>query len=604
MYTSGSTGTPKGVGISHDAATQALLAHDRHIPSFSRFLQFAAPTFDVSVFEIFFPLFRGVTLVTVRRVEMLNDLPAVLRRMDVDACELTPTVAGSLLRKRENAPNLKVLLTIGEMLNAPVVEEFGGDDSKPSMLWAMYGPTEATIHCTLQTAFSCDSSTGNIGVPFDTVSCFIIEIPETDSEDFKLKVLPQGEVGELAVGGYQLATGYINRPEQTRSVFIDSPYGRIYRTGDKARLLPNGKLECFGRLSDGQVKLRGQRLELGEVEQAVLRTSGCHSAVAAVVNSILVVFCAVDAGVSEDAILKKCGDWLPQYMVPGEVVLMSEFPRLPSGKVDRKRLKAEHEARKANMSEDSQESEPADATETKIIGVVSEILNFKVKKSMSLASAGLDSLKAIKLASALRESGVAVDSAGLLMMKTISDIISTARREAVAQGTNSFPKEAAISLELGSVLRENPELEKLSALVEDVLPCTLLQAAMLAETAQNPTAYCNEIVLEVPKGYTMEEISESFVELTRRNVILRAGFTTFEGKFVTVLFKDLRPEQIKSSDSFQKDFSLSLPQDYLNPLRIQIQQGSSACSSRLLLHLHHSIYDGESTATPALSRGR
>ncbi|KAJ3465164.1 hypothetical protein MRS44_005822 [Fusarium solani] len=592
MYTSGSTGTPKGVGISHDAATQALLAHDRHIPSFSRFLQFAAPTFDVSVFEIFFPLFRGVTLVTVRRVEMLNDLPAVLRLMDVDACELTPTVAGSLLRKRENAPNLKVLLTIGEMLNAPVVEEFGGDDSKPSMLWAMYGPTEATIHCTLQTAFSCDSSTGNIGVPLDTVSCFIIEIPEMDSEDFKLKVLPQGEVGELAVGGYQLATGYINRPEQTRSVFIDSPYGRIYRTGDKARLLPNGKLECFGRLSDGQVKLRGQRLELGEVEQAVLRTSGCHSAVAAVVNSILVVFCAVDAGVSEDAILKKCGDWLPQYMVPGEVVLMSEFPRLPSGKVDRKRLKAEHEARKADMAEDSQELEPADATETKIIGVVSEILNFKVKKSMSLASAGLDSLKAIKLASALRESGVAVDSAGLLMMKTISDIISTARREAGAQGTNSLPKEAAISLELGSVLRENSELEKLSALVEDVLPCTPLQAAMLAETAQNPTAYCNQIALEVPKGYTIEEISESFVELTRRNAILRAGFTTFEGKFVAVLFKDLRPEQIKSSDCFQKDFSLSLPQDYLNPLRIQIQQGSSACSSRLLLHLHHSIYDG------------
>lgn len=146
MYTSGSTGTPKGVGISHDAATQALLAHDRHIPSFSRFLQFAAPTFDVSVFEIFFPLLRGATLVSVRRIEMLNDLPAVLRTMDVDACELTPTVAGSLLRKRENAPNLKLLLTIGEMLNAPVVEEFGGNEKMTSMLWAMYGPTEATIH--------------------------------------------------------------------------------------------------------------------------------------------------------------------------------------------------------------------------------------------------------------------------------------------------------------------------------------------------------------------------------------------------------------------------------------------------------------------------
>lgn len=146
MYTSGSTGTPKGVSISHTAATQALLAHDEHIPPFSRFFQFAAPTFDVSVFEIFFPLFRGKTLISARRQETLDDLPAVLRQMEVDACELTPTVAASLLRKRDNVPGLKLLLTIGEMLNSRVVEEFGGSDGRPSILWAMYGPTEAAIH--------------------------------------------------------------------------------------------------------------------------------------------------------------------------------------------------------------------------------------------------------------------------------------------------------------------------------------------------------------------------------------------------------------------------------------------------------------------------
>lgn len=146
MYTSGSTGTPKGVGLTHSAATQALLAHDKHIPEFSRFLQFAAPTFDVSVFEIFFPLFRGSTLVSVNREELLNDLPGIIRRMKVDACELTPTVAGSLLKKRAAVPELKLLLTIGEMLKTPVVQEFGGDNSRESMLWAMYGPTEATIH--------------------------------------------------------------------------------------------------------------------------------------------------------------------------------------------------------------------------------------------------------------------------------------------------------------------------------------------------------------------------------------------------------------------------------------------------------------------------
>lgn len=146
MYTSGSTGTPKGVGISHDAATQSLIAHEKHIPKFSRFLQFAAPTFDVSVFEIFFPLFRGSTLVSCDRAGLLSNLPGMLSRMEVDACELTPTVAASLLKSRENAPCLRLLLTIGEMLTEPVIRTFGGSADRPSMLWAMYGPTEATIH--------------------------------------------------------------------------------------------------------------------------------------------------------------------------------------------------------------------------------------------------------------------------------------------------------------------------------------------------------------------------------------------------------------------------------------------------------------------------
>ena len=119
-----STGTPKGVTIPHNAVTQALLAHDEYVPTFNRFLQFAAPTFDVSVFETFFPLFRGATLVTRHREDMLGDLPGTLRGLAVDAAELTPTVAGTLLRSREAAPSLRLLLTIGEMLTRAVVEEF------------------------------------------------------------------------------------------------------------------------------------------------------------------------------------------------------------------------------------------------------------------------------------------------------------------------------------------------------------------------------------------------------------------------------------------------------------------------------------------------
>lgn len=175
QYTSGSSGLPKGVRLSHHSVTQSLLAHDEHIPQFRRFLHFASPTFDVSIFEVFFPFFRGQTLVSCNRERLLSDLPGTIIQLNVDAAELTPTVTGTLLKTRATVPYLKTLLTIGEMLSRPVVPEFGSTSEFDSMLYAMYGPTEATIHCTLAPSLSADDTVRNIGKPLSTVTAFVLE---------------------------------------------------------------------------------------------------------------------------------------------------------------------------------------------------------------------------------------------------------------------------------------------------------------------------------------------------------------------------------------------------------------------------------------------
>ncbi|KAK0640627.1 hypothetical protein B0T16DRAFT_200677 [Cercophora newfieldiana] len=590
MYTSGSTGTPKGVGISHDAATQSLLGHDRHIPDFSRFLQFAAPTFDVSVFEIFFPFFRGQTLVSCDRSSMLNDLPAVLRTMEVDACELTPSVAGSLLRTRDNAPGLRLLLTIGEMLTEPVIKEFGGGEGKESMLWGMYGPTEAAIHCTVQPAFRYDSLVGDIGVPLDTVSAFILSVPGEDQpRHSEFRVLPRGEAGELAVGGHQTAEEYINRPEQTAAAFIDTPFGRLYRTGDKAVIHPNGTLECLGRIGFGQVKLRGQRIELGEIEHAALRTPGSHGAVAAIIKNVLVLFCAVDVveGMS-DKIDETCRRWLPGFMVPGDIVVTREFPRLPSGKVDRKSLAANYSALEALEAVSY-----ADDLERKLCEFGNQVLGMEVRPSSILSKVGVDSLVAIKFASALQEAGVRVGAVDILLSRTISDL---RRRVLERQGEGEKqPPETAIpanveeqTITVRYVGLDNEQMAE----IEAIIPCTPLQASMLAETMADSQAYCNWIKLNFPMQHSEELVRSWIFQLAKANETLRTGFVHHQSRFLQVIFKQLDESSVVMVDTPSTEFRLEQDQDFLRPFRVEISSLPGSNHREVVFQIHHAVYDG------------
>lgn len=594
MYTSGSTGLPKAVCLSHLAVTQSLLAHDRHIPNFSRFLQFASPTFDVSVFEIFFPWYRGATLVACDRGRLLGDLPGTITAMQIDAAELTPSVAASLVRTRENVPTLRMLLTIGEMLNVQVIKEFGSSDFQPSILYGMYGPTEAAIHCTLQPSFASDLSAGTIGIPLDTVSCFIVSPAESPERAAEIEVLPLGEIGELAVGGHQLADGYLNREEQTRAAFVKHPkYGNLYRTGDKARLLRDGRLECLGRISSGQVKLRGQRIELGEIEHAASKVPGCHAVVASVISGMLVVFCIVELKtVTDNDIKTACRKWLPKYMVPSDVVLLEDFPYLPSGKVDKRRLESDYNDK--SMDPSSEDSPISDEL-TRLLGIFRSTLQVDIGLTSELGAAGLDSLKAIHLASELRRHGYTrVGALDLLAARTIQDVKAFVCLDTDPDQSASQQSLAQLEMfdELEAKCLAEPEMQRLQQDVAEILPCTPLQDAMLSETMRNPQAYCNSFELIVSSCVSPSEVLEGFKKLAGKHTLLRSGFCASEmdgSAFAQISWTKLLDSQLTLVGEFNREFMLHDLSALSRPLRIQCKE--SDARTEVLVQIHHALYD-------------
>ncbi|KAJ5088104.1 hypothetical protein N7456_011720 [Penicillium angulare] len=596
MYTSGSTGRPKGVGISHRAATQSLLAHNDLIPPFNRFLQFASPTFDVSVFEVFFPFMRRATLIGSDREQLLLDISHVMTEMRVDAAELTPTVAGELLRTRAAAPSLRVLLTIGEMLTKHVVEEFGGTAHSDGILHGMYGPTEAAIHCTAATHFQSTSVVNLIGKPFKTVSAFIMSLePEDKSIPHELETLPIGEIGELVVGGPQLADGYINRPEENAKAFIESPlYGRLYRTGDKARMLPSGEIECFGRISSGQVKLRGQRLELGEIEHVILRAPKVRSAVVIVSGGSLAAFVlASDEGIGDRELRDICRQWLPRFMVPGEFIILNQFPQLPSGKVDRKALEAEFAHRRSAVSSTGQQSFRDEVEET-ISSCVRDVLEKQLSSTESLVAGGLDSLAAIRLASHLLDAGIRLDVAQLLDADSVDGIWKLAKEieeTKPTEGTQaSLRRIRQLVFDAGAA---KIDALGLSSRVVNIEPSTHIQQAMILETVRHTKAYCNWVELEFQSSIDSMAIENAFKKLLERNSLLRSGFVEIGLKdqtYAQFTWKALDEWKIQRRDEFDYDLSLATENDLLHPFQIQFKELKG--NLRVLVHIHHALYDG------------
>jgi amino acid adenylation domain-containing protein len=432
MYTSGSTGEPKGVVVTHRNVVR--LVKGQSYAEFGPdqvFLQMAPLAFDASTFEIWGALLNGARLVLYPGGAVdLSELRATLERHGVTTLWLTAGLFHQVIDMGvDSLRGLKQLLAGGDVLLPDRVSH--AMRALPGMrLVNGYGPTEATT-------FSCcfDATSGvpfddsvPIGRPIANTSVFVL--------DRELEPTPVGVPGELYIGGDGVARGYLNQPELTAERFVSSPFGdgRLYRTGDMARWRPDGQLEFLGR-EDLQVKVRGFRVEPGEVESALVAHPEVREA--AVVapadrngDRRMVAYLVADPGLDEVGLRAQLGEKLPAYMVPSAFTLVESLPVTPNGKVDRAAL-SEEAARGALESEGPPEGTKAAAVpaesevEQVVAGIWAETLGLETAgPEDDFFASGGHSLLAMKLIHDVNEAfGVELTVRSLLVEPTLGALV-------------------------------------------------------------------------------------------------------------------------------------------------------------------------------------
>ena len=436
IYTSGSTGTPKGVMIEHRAlaAYLATVRDDYGVRPDDRVLQFTAPTFDISVEEIFGALTAGATLVLRGDDISLDAVLAACTAHRLTVLDL-PTAFWAYLVSELNARGLafpadvRLVIVGGEAMPLDAIATWCALPGRPApTLINTYGPTETTIAATSWTVQPGDAAPADrvpIGGPLRGVDAYVL--------DPHRRPVPPGLAGELYLGGDGLARGYLRRPELTAERFIANPFaqGRLYRTGDLVRVLPDGNLAFLGR-TDHQVKIRGFRIELGEVEAALAGLPGVRDTVALCVDHqggpALVAFAVPQPGEALDGaeLRRSLAARLPAPMVPARIAVLERWPLTSHGKIDRRALAAlaavPAEPPRAFVA-------PRDDIELGLARLWEAVLGCRVSALDNFFALGGHSFHALALMSAIEnELGRRLPVAALFQAQTLEELAAAVRQ--------------------------------------------------------------------------------------------------------------------------------------------------------------------------------
>nr|WP_064569436.1 non-ribosomal peptide synthetase [Gordonia sp. LAM0048] len=423
VYTSGSTGRPKAVGVPHRgianfvAALTEVTGTPAQAPD-TRVLHVASPSFDASVLEMMWSIAVGHTLVVAPAAEYAGDaLGRILERDRVTDTLITPTVLATVDPRRGRT--VRNLVTGGEACPPELIARWATPESGRRM-YNFYGPSEATVWAT--TGRSEPGAPVTIGRAVRGFTAHVL--------DGRLHPVPQGVVGELYLSsGDSLARGYLGRPGLTASSFVADPFARepgrrMYATGDLVRITATGEIEFAGR-ADHQVKINGQRVELGEIESVLGDQPGVGSVVVTGVDddhgrTRLVAYLVADDTTGDrrldaDAVLAGAADRLAGHMIPHSAMVLDELPVTPGGKLDRRALPTPAFTTPADGY-----VAPATTAEETLVAIVAGLLGLEtVSVTESFFALGGDSIMSIQLASAAKAAGLPLSPREIFEQKTI-----------------------------------------------------------------------------------------------------------------------------------------------------------------------------------------
>ncbi|OAL47340.1 NRPS6, nonribosomal peptide synthase [Pyrenochaeta sp. DS3sAY3a] len=630
IFTSGSTGTPKGVKISHGTYTSSAIPRAEAVgyTKDSRVLDFASYAFDVSIDSMLLTLGNGGCLCIPSDEERMGDINGVMRRMQVNYAGLTPSVARIL--EPDVIESLSGLGLGGEAASARDVNLWG----QVTRIIIGYGPCECTIGCTINSSAATGEDYISIGKG-NGAAIWIVDPNDHDS------LMPVGAVGELLVEGPIVGQGYLGDPEKTAAAFIEDPpwlstghkdhigrRGRLYKTGDLGKYDPDGSGGIvFAGRKDTQVKLRGQRVELGEIESQLTAMLPKDTTVIAEVitpaesggQPTLVVFVAVRStqahGVSDEIQLEplsatlrealfqadsELSNVLPRYMVPTAYIPVNHLPVLISGKTDRKCLRQfGSTVNLRQLDSDSTKKAGRDLIqhEQQLRQVWAQTLNLdpeSIQLNDNFFAIGGDSLAAMRLVSACREQGLSLTVANTFSHPTLSEM-SAATSLCSLETTTQTPPFSLIQQDVEAARIEASQVCGLGLTeIEDIYPCTPTQESLFTFSIKSAQAYIAQRLACIPTHIELDAWKKAWEEVAAANPILRTRLAQLQepGLQQVVVKENISWKHSESLDQYLIDDQNDRMDVGKSLARYAIVDNLNDGKRYMVWTVHHVVYDG------------